>query len=84
MDARWTHARVRPAIEATMRLSLRVGTKGQGRELGAVQYWMQSDRSMDEADRICMRIEADARAHGYVVLQDADAVSAPENTGEQL
>ena len=71
MDARWTHRRV-AGIEPTMRLALRIGTHGTGREIGAVQYWMHSDRSMVEADRISAHIEADARAEGYTILPDQD------------
>ena len=55
--ARWTHARITPAIEPTIRLALRVGARGTGQELGAVQYWSRSTRSMDEADRIAACID---------------------------
>ena len=71
MNARWTHTSV-AGIEPTMRLALCVGTHGRGRALGAVQYWRHSEKSMDEADRICARIEADARAAGYTILPDND------------
>lgn len=73
MDARWTHTRIQ-AIEPTMRVALRAGTQGTGTELGAVQYWSNSTKSMDEADRICGRIEADARTQGYTILPDADQI----------
>ena len=56
-----------------MRLALRAGTHGTGAELGAVQYWIKSDRSRDEADRICMHIESRARQSGYTILPDAEA-----------
>lgn len=72
MHARWTHTRVLGQIEPTMRLALRAGTKGTGKELGAVQYWTESDRSMDEAHRICLCIEADVRAAGYTILPDME------------
>ena len=72
MDARWTHRRVR-GIEPTMRLALRIGTAGTGHELGAVQYWIDSGKSMEEADRIASRIEEDARAAGYTILPDVEA-----------
>lgn len=72
MDARWTHTRIRGAIAPTMRVALRVGTQGTGRELGAVQYWLYSKRSLDEATRICEDIEARAREDGYTILPDAD------------
>lgn len=72
MEARWTHRRVRD-IEPTMRLELRKGTHGTGEVLGAVEYWMESAKSMDEADRIAQRIEEEARAQGYTILPDADS-----------
>jgi hypothetical protein len=71
MDARWIHKRMR-GIEPTMRLELRAGTQGHGRVLGAAEYWTMSNKSMDEADRLCQRIEDDARADGYTILPDAE------------
>lgn len=71
MQARWTHKRIR-AIEPTIRLELRVGEDGTGAVLGAVECWVESEKSMDETDRICQRIEADAKAEGYTILPDAD------------
>ena len=74
--ARWTHTKVLGQIEPTMRFSLRAGAKGTGEELGAVQYWMDSARSMEEADTICLHIEARARADGYAILPDLAAIEA--------
>ena len=69
MDARWTYTRVR-GIVPTIRAALRAGTHGTGQELGACEYWPDSNKSQEDADRICAGIEADARAAGYTILPE--------------
>ena len=72
MFARWTQSRVPGQIQPTMRLALRVGALGKGKIIKSVQYWTESDRSRDEAESVCLRIEEDAKAQGYIVLPDGE------------
>mgnify|MGYP001572676155 CR=1 FL=1 len=68
--ARWTRRNLRYAITPTVRLALRIGARGTGRELGAVAYWRDSDRARDEVDSVVRRIEQDARESGYRILPE--------------
>ena len=69
-NAIWVRTRVRNASTESLRLALRAGSKGRGRLLGSVVVWADSCKSWEAAGPIMARIEDDAEADGFRVLQD--------------